>query len=74
MQYVLDKVFEAVIIHHCRVLKYCGSKNQVSSVIIEREENAKIVDVNHPLVPLFKLLILWSKRIEDNWGVSSKLT
>ena len=57
-----------MILHHRRVLKYCYSTNQVSSVLIECADNAKIIDVNHSLVPPFEVLILWSKGMEDNWG------
>ena len=57
-----------MILYHCHILKDCGSNNQVSSVLIECADNAKIVDVNHSLVPPFEVLILWSKGMEDNWG------
>ena len=47
-----------MILHHPHVLKDCGITNQVSSVLVECAENAKIVDVNHPLVPPFEVIIL----------------
>ena len=71
---VLEKFSAAVIIRQRHILEGCGSTNQVSSALIECAENAKIVDVNYPLVPPFGVLLLWSKRLEDNWGEALKLT
>ena len=62
-----------MILHHRHVLKGCGSTNQILSVLVECADNEKIVDVNQPLVPHFEVLLLWSKRLEDNWGGVLKL-
>ena len=70
---VLEKFSAAVIINHRHVLNYCGSTNQVSSVLIECAENANDIDVNHHLVPPFELFLFWSKRLEENWGEALKL-
>ena len=56
---VLETFAAAMILYHCHILKDCGSNNQVSSVLIECADNAKIVDVNNPLVPTFEVLLLW---------------
>ena len=56
---VLEKFSAAVIINHRHVLNYCGSTNQVSSILVEYAENVNFFYVSHPLVPPFGVLFVW---------------